>query len=686
MKKIINIIKSFKIEIIILVVFLSAQVLCDVTLPEYTSNIVDNGIQNSGIDGAVYKYISFERLNAINKYSTINLFDYYEYNTDLLYYELDNISNSEKEMLEKEMLMPSIVESTIRNNTLEDDTLTDEQIIEYYSSYDNTLLKNIAVSNVKEEYTLLEVDLSDIQNSYLKEKGFLMILISLASLMASIGVLYVSTKFGTRFGKLLRSEVVNTVMHYSKEEIDTLSVSSLITRTTNDITQVQNMLSVFLRIALYAPLLGIVALIKITKYNISWAVALGIGVIILFTIFLFIFVIPKFKLIQKLIDKLNLVSRETLTGIPVIRAFNNQAYEEKRFDKVNKEISKIHLFLNRVMGLISPLVMLILYGTCILLVYVGSFKIDSGSLQVGELIALITYSTQVIMSFLMIAVMSIVIPRAFVSLKRISEVLDKKTKLKEKANAKRVGKIQNIKFNNVDFKYPDAKENILNDIDFKVNSGEKIGIIGSTGSGKSTIINLLLRQYDVTSGNIELNDINIKNIMLRDLRNHISYVSQKDSLFSGTIKSNINLSGKANEKLLTKALKISQSYDFIHKKKKGINSYISQSGKNISGGQKQRLIIARAIAKNSDILIFDDSFSALDFTTDYNLRSSLFETSNDKIIFIISQRIGSIKNLDKILVIDGGKIVGFDTHDNLMKSCDIYREIALSQCLGENNE
>ncbi|MCI7206930.1 MAG: ABC transporter ATP-binding protein/permease, partial [Clostridium sp.] len=481
------------------------------------------------------------------------------------------------------------------------------------------------------------------------------------------------------------------VMRFSSKEMTEFSTASLITRSTNDIQQIQQMTVMMLRMVFFAPFMAIGGIYKALSTNASMAWIIGVavlGVVVIVGI-LFATVMPRFKKLQNLVDRLNLVTREILTGLPVIRAFSTERFEEKRFDGVNKDLTKVNMFVNRMMSCMMPAMMLVMNAISVLIVWVGAKNIDTGAMQVGDMMAFIQYTMQIVMSFLMISMISVMLPRAAVSANRINEVLEKDIIIKEDKNPQAfdASKKGLVEFKNVSFKYPDADEDILHDINFTANSGETTAFIGSTGSGKSTLINLILRFHDVTKGEIKVDGVNIKNVRLHDLREKIGYVPQKGVLFSGTIDSNLRYGKKdATQEDIIKAAKIAQSIDFINDKEDKFDSEISQGGSNVSGGQKQRLSIARAIAKDPEIFIFDDSFSALDFKTDAKLRKALKSETSNSTVLIVAQRISTILDADQIVVLDEGRIVGKGTHKELLKNCEIYKEIALSQLSKEELE
>lgn len=552
-------------------------------------------------------------------------------------------------------------------------------------SMGESVVKQYAINRVKEEYKAVGLDIEKVQMKYIAKTGLKMLGITLVSALITICNSYLISRLSSAFAKELRSKVVKKVMSFSNEEFESLSASSLITRTTNDIQQIQMLIVMLMRVVVYAPIIGIGAFLKVKDSSMAWVIGVALVAILAVILVLFFVAVPNFKKVQELLDRVNLVSREILTGLPVIRAFATEKYEEKRFDKANKDLTKVNLFVNKVMSVMMPTMMFIMNAICILIIWVGADRIDNATIQIGDLMALIQYSMQIIMAFLMISMVSIMMPRALISIKRIVEVLNKEVTVKDpikpkKFNEKTKGKVE---FRDVYFRYPDAEEDVLRNINFTVNKGETVAFIGSTGSGKSTLINLVARFFDVTGGKILVDECDIKDVKIKDLREKIGFVPQKGVLFSGTIASNLKLGNeKLTEEEMKRVAQISQSLEFIDKKEDGFDSPISQSGTNVSGGQKQRLAIARAIAKNPEIYIFDDSFSALDFKTDAKLRKALKEYTKDSTILIVAQRISSIMNADKIIVLEQGEIVGMGTHNELLKNCEVYKEIASSQ-LGE---
>ena len=531
---------------------------------------------------------------------------------------------------------------------------------------------------------IVDTGIVNSDTDYIIKVGFQMLGLALFGAVATIIVGYFSSKVASGLSRKLRKEVFEKVTNFSSEEIDKFSSASLITRTTNDIQHVQMAIFMIFRMLLMAPIIGIGGVTKVIKNSpsLTWVIAVAVALLFIVIVILFSLAMPKFKMFQKLVDRLNLVTRENLTGLRVIRAFNNEEYQEQKFDNANKDLTKLNLFVNKVMILLQPTTMLIMNIATIAVIWFGSQFVDSGTLQIGDMMAFIQYTMQIMSSFMMLSMLFIIIPRASISANRVIEVLETEPKIKNPIYGKSADKklLGQVEFKNVSFSYPDADEAILTDISFIAESGKTTAFIGSTGSGKSTLINLIPRFYDVTSGEILVSGVNVKDYTQHELRKNIGYVPQKGVLFSGTIKSNLKY---GNEKLSNKEMeevsRVAQALEFIEAKDKKFDSHISQGGKNVSGGQKQRLSIARALAKNPDIFIFDDSFSALDFKTDKILRKELKKYTKKATTLIVAQRISTIMNADKIIVLDEGKIVGTGTQKELIKNCEIYKEIALSQ-------
>ena len=559
-----------------------------------------------------------------------------------------------------------------------------EEMNEKLKDMPESILTQAAVSFVYEEYEDMGEDVDAIQMKYLLISGGKMLFMALIIMMAAISVTFLSARVAASLGHDLRNSIYRKVMSFSSREYHKFSTASLITRSTNDVQQVQMVMAMMFRIVLYAPILGIGGVIRVLQTDASMTWILGVAVVLILAVIILLFMIamPKFTKLQTLIDRLNLVAREILTGIPVIRAFSREKHEEERFEEANKTLTKTNLFVNRCMTFMMPVMMLIMNGVSVLIIYSGSHAVDNGTMQVGNVMAFIQYAMQIIMSFLMITAMSIMLPRANVAALRIDEILKTEVSIKDPENPEHPKKeaAGTVEFNHVSFAYPEAGENVLTDIHFKAKKGETVAIIGSTGSGKSTLVNLIPRFYDVTEGSVSVDGVDVRDMSQKELRDCIGYVPQKGVLFSGTIDSNIRY-GKTDisEEEVKTAARIAQAQDFIEEKPQAYHSPIAQGGTNVSGGQKQRLSIARAIAKKPEIFIFDDSFSALDFKTDSRLRSALKEHTKDATTIIVAQRISTILHADRIIVLDDGHMAGMGTHAELMKNCEVYRQIAMSQ-------
>ena len=755
MLKIFKHLRNSSFIIFIIILLLAGQASCELSLPTYTSNIINIGIQQSGIENSVpevirksemdklFIFLSDKNKNTIlNNYKLLNknsLSDE-EYNKykdsypalsdeeiyllntkdkdiikkldnilgkpELIVYGLESDDESAK-MIQQQMKnnMTSNMSISNANQNLENmdmfamlQSMPKKQKNNLIKEMDNQLINlpdamisQSAVSFVKNEYNEIGIDTGKLQTQYILTTGAEMIGITILSVVAAITVGFLASRVGASLGRTLRSKTFEKVMRFSSKEMTEFSTASLITRSTNDIQQIQQMTVMMLRMVFFAPFMAIGGIYKALSTNASMAWIIGVavlGVVVIVGI-LFATVMPRFKKLQNLVDRLNLVTREILTGLPVIRAFSTERFEEKRFDGVNKDLTKVNMFVNRMMSCMMPAMMLVMNAISVLIVWVGAKNIDTGAMQVGDMMAFIQYTMQIVMSFLMISMISVMLPRAAVSANRINEVLEKDIIIKEDKNPQAFDESKKglVEFKNVSFKYPDADEDILHDINFTANSGETTAFIGSTGSGKSTLINLILRFHDVTKGEIKVDGVNIKNVKLHDLREKIGYVPQKGVLFSGTIDSNLRYGKKdATQEDIIKAAKIAQSIDFINDKEDKFDSEISQGGSNVSGGQKQRLSIARAIAKDPEIFIFDDSFSALDFKTDAKLRKALKSETSNSTVLIVAQRISTILDADQIVVLDEGRIVGKGTHKELLKNCEIYKEIALSQLSKEELE
>lgn len=734
MTKLAKYLKPFKMLIIFAVIFLFIQAMAELSLPDYMADIVNKGIQQGGITEATPEAMRKSLMDKIkifmneeekkevsNNYifideSNKNYDDYLEEYPNLAessIYVLKDIDDEKIEYLNsiigRALVTVSGIEQ-IQNNTkggviefngteipadadiydIIENLPTnqrqeiDKQMNEKIDALGEDMLIQSAVGAVKAEYSALGMDVDKIQTNYILKAGLKMLLVALISAISIVIVGFLASKTAAGLARNLRYDVFTHVERFSIRELDKFSSSSLITRTTNDITQIQNLIVIMIRMVFFAPIMGIGGVIKAIGKSASMSWIIGVAVIALLGLvsILIIVVMPKFKIVQKLIDKLNLVTRENLSGMMVIRAFSNQEFEENRFDKANKKLTNTNLFINRVMALMYPAMMLIMNGVTILIVWVGAHRIADANMQVGDMMAYMQYAMQIIFAFLMMSMMFILIPRASVSANRIVEVLDTELEIKDPENPKEFDNSLKgvVEFKNVSFRYDGAEEDMLKNIDFEALPGETTAIIGSTGSGKTTLLNLIPRFQDVTSGEILVDGVDIRKVSQHDLREKIGYVPQKSILFSGTIESNLKYGDEDAEKEdLIKAAEISQSMEFIKEKEEEFRSPISQGGSNVSGGQKQRLSIARALMKKPEVFLFDDSFSALDFRTDSALRKALNERIENSTIIIVAQRVASIMNAEQIIVLDEGEIVGKGKHRELLRNCKPYREIAESQ-------
>ncbi|SDP43682.1 ABC transporter ATP-binding protein [Clostridium gasigenes] len=742
MFKLIKYLKKSTLPIIIIIGLLIVQAVCDLSLPDYTSDIVNVGIQQGGVKNAVPEIIRKEQLENImvfmddnNKSQVMDnyiLLDKQDLSQDEFskyvkkYPQLENeklykLNTKDKKLIEKlnniisqPIAILSAIEkdgsngneikegliSNIPNNMVVPenmDTITllknmpkeiveevNKQMGEKLKDLSDSMVSQIAIPYIQNEYKAIGVNTSKLQSNFILYSGGIMVLIALISMVATVIVAYIGAKVAADLGKNLRGQVFKKVVSFSNTELDKFSTASLITRSTNDIQQIQILMVMLLRVVFYAPILGLGGVLKViqTDSSMAWIIAVALIAMLSLIIVLFALAMPKFKAVQNLIDKVNLVTREILSGMLVIRAFSTQKHEEKRFDKANMDLTKTNLFVNRTMATMMPLMMLIMNAITILIVWSGSHAVDSGTMQVGDMMAFIQYTMQIIMSFLMISMVSIMLPRASVAAGRVDEVLKTGFIIEDPKEVKSFNKNKKgiIEFKNVSFRYPNAAEDVLSKISFTANPGKITAFIGSTGGGKSTLINLIPRFYDVTEGEILIDGVDIRNVKQHELRDKIGYVPQKGVLFSGTIESNLKYGRKnTSEKELEKAAQIAQAMEFINEKEEGFNSEISQGGTNVSGGQKQRLSIARAIAKKPDIYIFDDSFSALDFKTDVQLRKALKAETTESTVLIVAQRISTILHAEQIIVIDEGKVVGVGTHNELLENCEVYKQIASSQ-------
>ena len=740
MLKLLKYLKKSIVPILVIVLFLIGQAVCDLSLPDYTSKVVNVGIQQGGVENPVPDVIRASEMDKLmllmeesDKNTVLSNYNYldkaslsdkdltgdepiYELNTKdkTIIEELSSIfgkpmlvvkgfeNDSEETKKIKEEMLANLPPQMIQNGDVDmfevfslmpKENLSEvrKTIDEKFSAMPDSIITQSAISYVRGEYENLGINTDKLQTNYMFLAGAKMLGIALLSAIATIVVGFLGARVAATLGRNLRSKVFNKVMSFSNTEMDKFSTASLITRSTNDIQQVQMLMVMMLRVVIYSPIIAIGGIIKVTKTNTSmtWIIAVAVIAILSLVMILFIVVMPKFKVVQTLVDRVNLVTREILTGIPVIRAFSTQKYEEKRFDKANLDLTKTNIFVNRVMACMMPAMMLVMNGISVLIMWNGAHGVDSGAMQVGDMMAFIQYTMQIIMSFLMISAISIMLPRAAVCVQRVDEVISTDLIIEDKEQTEnfKEDKKGYIEFNNVSFKYPNAEEYVLSDISFVAKPGETTAFIGSTGSGKSTLINLIPRFYDVTEGSIKVDGVDVRNVSQHDLREKIGYVPQKGILFSGTIDSNLRYGREeATDVEIVRAAEIAQAIDFISSKPERFETEISQGGTNVSGGQKQRLSIARAIAKNPEIYIFDDSFSALDFKTDSALRKALKQETSDSTVLIVAQRISTILHADQIIVLDEGKVVGKGTHNELLKNCEVYKQIALSQLSKEELE
>lgn len=698
------------VALIIALLFLQAY--CDLSLPDYTSKIVNIGIQQKGIEDGVPEKIRKTSMDGLELFMSQEDISQLEtaYTEDGELYVLKDIDKDTRaslnEILGKPMLMLGglTVENEASGEMLAQMGIPEgadpveavaqmpedaraqmtESMGEKFRDMPDSMITQAAVSYVQAEYEALGEDIDELQMKYIGEAGLKMILMALLIMAASISVVFLSAKVAASLGHDIRGDIYRKVIGFSSNEYNKFSTASLITRSTNDVQQVQMTMAMMFRIVLYAPIIGIGGVLRVLETDSSMTWILGVGVVLILVIIglLFSIAMPRFTKLQTLIDRLNLVTREILTGIPVIRAFSREKHEEDRFEDANKVLTKTNLFVNRCMTFMMPSMMLIMNGISVLIVYNGSYAVDAGNMQVGDMMAFIQYAMQIIMAFLMITAMSIMLPRANVAAMRIVEILETENSLKEpEAPVHPSEEIKGtVEFDHVSFAYPDAGENVLTDISFKAEKGQTLAVIGSTGSGKSSLINLIPRFYDVIQGCVKVDGVDVRSMSQKELRDRLGYVPQKGVLFSGTIDSNIRY-GKTDisEEQVKKAAMVAQAQDFIEEKPHGYESPVAQGGTNVSGGQKQRLSIARAVAKDPEIFIFDDSFSALDFKTDKALRKALKEHTKNATTIIVAQRISTILNADQILVLDDGKMAGLGTHRELMKNCEVYRQIAMSQ-------
>ncbi len=666
----------YKKTAILILILLAGQAFCEMNLPTYTQALIDTGIQNKGIEHIIPEAVTEEEYDNVISHMSDEQASLWEgaYSSDVDIYIRNDLEDDELDELDSELLTPIIERYS--------EMIGEDAPSSISDSDQNAIAMGIQYAALCDEAAGL--DLLEIQNSYMYKCGGMMLLMSIIVLVFTTGISFLAARVGADIGKNLRSKLFRNVMSFSSNEMTSFQTSSLITRATNDIQQVQQTSTMILRMMLFAPVICIWSIIKVyqTHAHMNFIVVTGVAAILIMVIALFKIAMPKFRMMQTLVDGLNSVSREILTGIQVIRAFGRERTEEERFDKANDKLYKNQLFVNRTMITMTPFLMVIMYGLSVWITWESAERIDLGVMQVGTMTAFIAYSMEIVFSFLMIASMAIFLPRAGVAADRIYEVLNTKTTIGNSEDSKEIeeGTDASIRFEHVYFKYPNADDNVLSDIDFTARMGETTAIIGSTGCGKTTLINLIPRFFDVTEGRITIGDTDVRKINLKSLRDEIGYVPQKGILFSGTIGSNVRWGDEdASDDEVRAAAGTAQALEFINEKAEGLESNISQGGGNVSGGQKQRLSIARALIKNPPILIFDDSFSALDMKTDLMLRKALEETTSHSTKIIVAQRVGTILHADQIIVLDEGKIVGIGTHSELMNSCEIYRQIAESQ-------
>ena len=711
--QIIKNLKPYWKSVLIIVLLLIVQAYCDLALPDYTSKLIDTGIQNYGIDHCSPLQIPEKAYTIIKGFmdeDDVTVWEkYYEQSDDGIYHMTDDgkdhIDEIDQACMEPMMMYyyPYTMVDSDEDNQLKQmlaasgmtldelppemwsqmGTQMKQMIDSMRDSMGDDMMMSSAITCTRTCYDSMDYNYKDIQMSYLKRVGVEMILMTLLMVASAVLTGLVAARVAAGVGCDLRESIFKRVISFSDAEINRFSTASLITRSTNDVQQIQMVTVMLLRMVLYAPVLAVGGIIKVVESGASmgWVIVVAVAGILVVLGVLMAIALPKFKIMQDLVDRVNLVSREILTGIPVIRAFGREKFEEERFDKANKDLTKTSLFVNRVMTFMMPVLMFIMYAVTILIEWVAAHRIDSGELQVGSMTAFITYTMMIIMSFLMIGMLSVMLPRAGVAADRIKEVIDTESTICDKPDCKKLEAVKGVvRYEHVSFAYPGADEDVLTDLDFEARPGETTAIIGSTGCGKSSLVQLMPRFYDVTGGKITIDGTDIRDVSIESLRENIGYVPQKGVLFSGTIASNIRFGAEdASDEQMKKAAAIAQATDFIEKKDKQYDSSISQGGTNVSGGQKQRLAIARAVARNAKIYIFDDSFSALDFKTDVAVRKALREDMTDSTVFIVAQRVSTILHADQILVLDEGKIVGKGTHKELMENCPVYEQIARSQ-------
>ncbi len=738
MLKLIKYLKPYVFYVIAAIALLFVVANAQLALPDYLSRIVNVGIQQNGIDSVIPEYISKSQLDKVAIFFTDQektlVYDDYQLvdktsadyaqlvqtvpalETEPVYvlkdltkdqmdqlkpvisrglvtvYGIEQVINNPaqaQQMLGNMPFDPSKIPAgtdifaVLKNSPTMLDTVK-QKIDAQFQSMPDTLVTQMTTAAIREEYQSLNINLGKIQTNYILRTGGVMVLLALVAGVTNIAVSFLAARTSAGVARDVRRDVFTKVESFSSQEFNKFSTASLITRATNDITQIQQVVFMVMRLLFFAPIMGVGGVIRAVNKspNMWWIIALAVGVLILLIVVVFFIAVPKFKIIQKLIDRLNLVTRENLSGMMVIRAFDKQGFEEKRFDDANKDLAGVTLFINRVMATMMPVMMLIMNGLSILIIWIGAHQIAASTLQVGDMMAFLQYSMQIMFSFLMISMLFIFLPRASVSGDRIAEVLDSENVIRDPQDPKPLpepfqGKVE---FRDVYFRYPDAEEDVLQKISFTAQPGEVTAIIGSTGCGKSTVVNLVPRFYDVYTGQVLVDNVDVRDVNQHDLRAKIGYTPQKGVLFSGTIESNLKLADQnASEATLRESVEIAQAADFVFDNPEGLEAPISQGGSNVSGGQKQRLSIARSLVKKPPIFIFDDTFSALDFKTDAALRKALKEKTGDSTVLLVTQRVATVMSADQIIVLDNGKIVGKGTHKDLMKTCQTYQEIATSQ-------
>lgn len=661
MKEILKTLFKYKWTMLIIVILLFMQAYCNLALPSYTSDIINVGIEESGITSIVPEKIRVSEFNKLLNYVSDKekIKEAYECSDVCVLITKDYLTS------ELEVPMSNLVSNG------ESSDLNRSEIINY----------------LKGEYKLVGIDINKKSMSYIYKLGIVMVLTALIAMGITILSAYLSSKVSAYFTRDLRRKTVNKILELETSDINKISSSSLITRCTNDVTQIGSTITIVLRMVLFAPIMGIGAIIKVKDSPINWVIILSVILVLTLMIVGLSLIMPRFKKFQENLDNINLVSRESLTGLLVIRAFSNKKFEENKFDKVNNELTNNGLFIGKTFALMIPILTFIMNSTAILIIFVGAPKVNSFSMQVGDLIAFITYTMQIISAFLMLSMTAVLVPRSIVSIRRINEVLKINTNVVENKKAKNIDKIESIEFKDVYFRYSDSSEDVLRNINFLAKKGTVTAFIGSTGSGKSTVVNLIPRLFDPTSGKILVNNVNLKDLKIKKVRSLIGYIPQKGKLFKGTIMDNISFGQtKLNKELVFESAKMSESMEFINESLDKFNREISEEASNVSGGQKQRLSIARALAINPDVLIFDDSFSALDTKTDLQVRKNLKKIKKDKLIFIVAQRISTIMNADNIIVLNNGEIESMGTHEELLKNSKVYKEIYNSQLGGIENE